>query len=284
MNGKTAIGGYDSFLFVPTAGGNFALQAWSDTSININVYDGLTGNGIANSSSYSSATAIASLSVGNPYIVRVWLNGYSFRDYQFYAGPPATLGGTVSFSSLSAWNADSAEVLVFSNSTVLKTGTVNLPGGAWSIGDLPPFGEVFTALVGLSTGGEGVLATQTVSVSGDNNAINFSPGDSDKNVATGTWHDRSTAGALGEWLLWIPSASGEYVLDAERTGGSWDPYMHLYDGLTGSQIETDDDDGDGNNSRIQRDDFEAQHPYLIRVRALDNGSGAFRFKAEAVAP
>jgi hypothetical protein len=285
MNSKTTASGYDSFLFVPAAGGNFALQSWSDTSININVYDGLTGHGIANSSSYLSATAIASLSSGNPYIVQVYLNGYSFRDYQFYAGPPATLGGTVSFSGLTAWSPDSAAVLAFTRSgndyNVLGTGTVSLSGGAWSISDLPPSGEVFTALVGLSTGGEGVLATQTVSVSGNNNAIDFSPGDSDKNVATGTWHNRSVTSDMETWLLWIPGASGEYMLDTERTGGSVYPYMFLYDGLTGVRI---DYSYGGENSRIQRADFEAGHPYLIRVWNTSSGSGSFQFKAEAVAP
>jgi hypothetical protein len=63
-----------------------------------------------------------------------------------------------------------------------------------------------------------------------------------------------------------------------------DPYMYLYDGTTGSQIDYNDDGGDGYNSRIQRNDFEAGHPYLIRVRAYSNGVGDFRFKAEAVSP
>jgi hypothetical protein len=280
INGKT--NAYDdSFLFVPITGGNFALQAWSDTSINITIYDGLTGGWIAGSSSYLSTTTIASLSSGNPYIVRIGLSGYSLRDYQFYAGPPATLGGTVNFSGLSAWTPASAKVLCLSNNTVLGTGTVNLSGGAWSISDLPPSGEVFIALVGLSTD-EGVLETQTVSVSGDNNAINFSPEDSDKNVATGAWHNRSAASGMRTWLLWIPSTSGEYVLDTEGTDINMYPFMGLYDGLTGVQIYYSY--SGGGNSRIQRDDFTAGHPYLIQVGNGMSASGALRFKAEAVMP
>jgi hypothetical protein len=290
VNGKTAANGYDSFLFVPTTSGYFSLQAGSsNTSINIEVHDGLTGNFIAGSGSYSSTAITAPLISGNPYIVRVNLNGYSFYDYQFYADValPATLGGTVNFSGLTSWSTAFAEVLVFAPSfdnayDIMGTGMVSLSDGTWSISD-PPLGQVFIALSALSTGGEGVLKTQTINVSGGNYAIDFSPENSDKNVATGTWHIRTTTGGpLGEWLLWIPSTSGEYVLDAERTDDSWDPYMHLYDGLAGVEIERNDDGGGNLNPRIQRSDFTAGYPYLIRVRALGSGYGDFRFKAEEV--
>jgi hypothetical protein len=283
VNGQTAADGYDRFLFVPPTGDNFTLQAGSNTYTGITVYDGLTGSWIASSSSNPAAAIITSPSAGNPYIVQISCNGNSFIDYQFYAGPPATLGGTVNFSGLTSWTTDSAEALVFSRSNndynVLGTGTVS-PGDAWSISDLPPFGEVVIALSALSTNGEGALKTQMVSVSGDNNAINFSPEDSDKNVATGAWHTRTTIGVAGEWLLWIPETTGEYVLDAENI--SMDPYMYLYDGLTGSQIAYDDDGGDGNNSSRIYCSVTAGHPYLIRVRAYSNGYGSFRFKAEEV--
>jgi hypothetical protein len=165
----------------------------------------------------------------------------------------------------------------------LDTAAVSLPGNTWSV-SASPSGEVFIALVGQTSGGEGVLAARAVSVSGDDPGINFVPQDSGKNVASGVWHNRSTAaGSRGDWLLWIPASAGTYVLDAENI--SLDPYMYLYDGLTGTLIESDDDGGDSSgNSRIQRSDFVAGHPYLIRVRGSYNSAGNFRFKAEAVAP
>jgi hypothetical protein len=118
-------------------------------------------------------------------------------------------------------------------------------------------------------------------VSGGNYAIDFSPENSDKNVATGAWHDRSTDGVVGEWLLWVPDTTGEYVLDAERTDTSWDPYMYLYDGFTGDYLTHNDDDGGNNNSRIYYS-VTAGYPYLIRVRDYNNGYGDFRFRAEEV--
>jgi hypothetical protein len=286
INGMSGINGYDGLLFVPASSENYSLQAGSNTYISFYVYDGLTGNQIAYSSqSYLTSTLIVPLSAETPYIIRISPDGQSFQAYQFYADliPPVTFGGTVNFSELTSWSADSAGILVFSSQpypySVLQTGAVSLPGGGWSINGSVP-AEVFIALVGLSSEGAGVLETQTVNVSGGNNAINFSPEDSDKNVATGAWHDRSSNGAVGEWLLWIPEATGEYVLDAENI--SMDPYMYLYDGLTGNQIAFDDDGGDSNNSSRIYCSVTAGHPYLIRVRAYSNGSGTFRFKAEEV--
>jgi hypothetical protein len=287
ISGKTAANGDDQFLIVPSAGGVYELQAGSDTYIRLAVYNGLTGDGIESSSyNYLSSVITPALNAETPYIISISANGYSFHDYQFSfdALPPVTLGGSVDFSGLSAWTSDSAGVLIFAgaNYALLGTGAVNLSGNSWSASASLP-GEVFIALVALSSGGEGVLETQTVSVSGDNNSIAFSPQDSGKNLATGQWHDRSAAaGSRGDWLLWIPENTGEYALDAERTDGSWDTYMYLYDGLSGAQIASDDDGGDGNNSRIQRSDFIAWKPYLVRVRGYGNNAGTFRFKAEMV--
>jgi hypothetical protein len=289
LNGATGGNGYDRFLFVPATSDLYTLRASSDTYITFRLYDGSTGSFIANSEyRYLSTELMETLEAATPYIIEVSPNWYNFRDYQFFVGLPATLGGTVNFSSLSSWSAASAGILIFGPSgddyTFLETGAVDLSDGGWSISDLPPAGNVIIALVALSSGGEGVLEAQTLSVTGDDNAINFSPVDADKNLAAGTWHTRSVfAGSGGNWLLWIPGSSGTYVLDAEKIGNI-DPYMYLYDGLTGSLIETNDDDGDGNNSRIQRDDFTAGYPYLIRVRDYFSSSGSYRFRAEAVSP
>jgi hypothetical protein len=224
------------------------------------------------------------LSVGTPYIIQIYLDGYNFRDYQFSCDelPLVTLGGTVDFSSLSSWTTDFAGVLIFSGSdyTILGTGAVD-SGDTWSVSASLPT-EVFIAMVARSSGGEGVMEAKTVSVSGDDPAINFSPDDSGKNVKTGEWYNGSTAGE-GDWLLWIPENAGTYVLDAEKLSIS-DPYMYLYDGLSGALIEHNDDGGGNLNSRIQRSDFVAGYPYLIRVRDLSYGAGDYRFKAEAVSP
>jgi hypothetical protein len=290
INGKSNASREDRLLFVPASNGNYTLQAESDTYTAITVYDGVTGAQIITSYSWSLLSMLdVALNAGTSYIIEISTYVYSFRDYQFSVIPPVTLGGAVNFSSLSSWSTDSAEILIFSGSNsspysydIRETGMVNLPGGSWSISG-PIGGEAFIALVALSSGGEGVLDSQTVSVSGDNNAINFAPGDTDKNVATGAWHSRTTSGSRGNWLLWIPGAAGEYVLDAETVSGM-DPYMYLHDGITGDLIAYNDDRVDNHNSQIQRNDFVAGHPYLIRVRDYGNNSGTFQFKAEEVSP
>jgi hypothetical protein len=63
-----------------------------------------------------------------------------------------------------------------------------------------------------------------------------------------------------------------------------EPYMYLYDGLTGELIAENDDEGGNLNSHIQHSGFVGGHPYLIRVRNLSNNAGDFRFKAEFVSP
>jgi hypothetical protein len=282
LNSKTSGDAYDWLLFVPETSDDFALQAASDIYTRLVVYNGLTGSSLTPD---STGIVTLSLSTGTPYIIRVYANGNRFYNYQFYAVPPITLGGNVDYSGLTSWSTASANVLIFApagNYTVLDTWSVS--GASWSVtGALPS--EVFIALVAQSSDGSGVLAAQTVDASEDDNSIGFSPDDSGKNVATGEWHDRSTAaGARGDWLLWIPESAGTYRLDTQ-TDGSMDTYMYLYDGLTGALIEYDDDDGDTfNDSRIQRSDFEAEHPYLIRVRDYINRAGTFRFKAESVSP
>jgi hypothetical protein len=286
---RTTINSWDYLLYVPDTTGNHSLRVSQNPSdgpaqyMEVQVYDTQTGNYLAYAYGYGELELVQMLTAGNPYLIQV--NSGWFETYQFQAEElqPVTLSGTVDFSGLSSWDTASAEVFIVSgsNAAILGTGTVSLPGGAWSVSDLLLSGKAFVALFALSTGGEGVLATQTVGISGGIPAIVLSPGDSDRNVATGVWHTRSTNGIVGDWLLWIPESAGTYVLDAERTD-SMDPYMYLYDGLTGSQIASNDDGGDGNNSRIQRDDFEAGHPYLIRVRDYGNGFGNFQFKAEAV--
>jgi hypothetical protein len=288
LNGKSAANGDDRFLFVPASSGTFTLQAGSDTGIYLYVYDEVAGLYIATSFGYYSTTLEVALVAGNPYVIEVFLSGNTFYDYQFYAGPPPTFGGTVDFSGLSSWNTDSAGILVFypfdNDYNILATETVSLPGGLWSISGPAPTEDVFVALIARSTGGEGVLRIQTVVRTIGNTVIDFSPGNLDKNVASGVWHNRNASDSRGEWLLWIPDDDGDYVLDAEKTDGSMDPVMYLYDGLTGNLIAYNDDGGDNNNSRIQRSDFAAGYPYLVRVRAFGNNSGTFRFRAEEVSP
>jgi hypothetical protein len=290
INGKTTADRDDWLLLVPAAGGVYELQLQAEnTYVWFSVYDGLTGNYIADAPGSDSSTGInLPLSAGNPYIIQIYVGGEIFHDYQFSFSelPPTTLGGTVGFTGLDPWTPDSAGVLIFSGSdyAVLETGAVSLPGGGWSVSASLP-AEVFIAMVAQSTGGEGVLAAQTVTVSGDDSGIDFSPDDLDKDLATGAWHNRNTtAGARGDWLLWIPENTGTYVLDAERTDGSMDPYMYLYDGLTGTLITSDDDGGGNLNSHIQYSEFVGGHPYLIRVRDYSDRAGTFRFKAESVSP
>jgi hypothetical protein len=292
INSRSDVNGVGRLLFVPESSGTFALQAASEPNTAINVYDAVTGLAIGSVDySWSFATLEVALSAGKPYIIEVFTSaylGYGHIAYQFSTNPvpPVTLGGIVDFSGVSSWSANSAGMFVFlathhfSYNTV-GTGTVSLPGGAWSI-SASTIGETFFTMVALSSGGEGVLATQTVNVSGDNiSNINFSPEDSNKNVATGSWHNRSVSiDSREDWLLWIPDTTGEYVLRVEMTG---DGFMHLgmylYDGLTGAEIAFDNQSSD--YSSIQRNDFVGGNPYLVRVVGY-SGSDAFRFKAEAV--
>jgi hypothetical protein len=276
-------------LWIPESSGEYVLDAEPIIGLPhtyMYLYDGLTGVQIDYNDLPGTNNRIqrSDFVAGHPYLALVRTDHYyGYGSFRFKAEAvlPVTLGGTVDFSDLSPWTIASAEILVFNDYNVLRTGTINLSEGAWSISDLPLFGEVVIVLSALSTGGEGALKTETISASGDNNNINFSPGDSDKNVATGVWHNRSTNGVVGEWLLWIPDTNGAYVLDAEQTDGNLSLYMYLYDGLTGSQITYS---GGSSICRIQHNDFEAGHPYLIRVRDYRDGSGSFRFKAEAVMP
>jgi hypothetical protein len=290
LNSKTGAEGSDSFLFVPEEAGRYTLEAQkTGVTIGLTVYDGLTGSQIASDSS-SGLIEIVSLSLnkGAPYIVQVDLSGHSSPDYQFYSGPALTLGGTVGFSGLSSWTTASAKMFVFApsgaNYALAETAAVSLEDGSWSIKSLMPDGDKFFALVARSSEGEGVLATRSVSVSvsGNPNNINFTPADTDKNVATGTWHTKSvSSGSTGTWLLWIPGTAGKYALDAEQTGSSITPYMYLYDGLTGGLIASNYSWNGTVNAHIERNDFAKGHPYLVRVRDWSNGSGSFKFKAEA---
>jgi hypothetical protein len=290
LNGKTTLNGYDQFLFIPPSGGDFTLQAGSGNWTRIYVYDGLTGNQIGSSPQTLYTTELTlRLTAENPYIILVY-NWQPFWDYQFYAEPPANLDVSANFSSLSSWTTESAEILIFSGSgyTDPEIVTFSSPytGGEWPISASLTGADVFIALVGRSSNGEGVLntAADTIPSNGDDLDISFTPVNTDKNLSTGAWHDLSTDGSdRGTWLLWIPPSAGAYALSATST--AIDTYMYLYDGLSGNVIGENDDDSTSTNSRIQNNDFEAGHPYLIRVKNAHIGTpGGFQFKATAVSP
>jgi hypothetical protein len=248
----------------------------------------VAGTQLAQSNSGSLCSLYAELVAGTPYIVTLDNTG-SFAPYQFQMTATATssIGGTFDYSGLPGSISSiisSATVngyLDSSPNTQIVSG-VSASGNAWSA--LIPANTIgqsarLVVRLNLNNGLELTSYIQTV-LPTTASGLDFS---SPTAVATGVWHNRNTFGSGGDWMLWIPAAAGTYVLDAERTDGSMDTYMYLYDALTGVQITYDDDGGGvNNNSRIQRSDIAAGHPYLVRVRDYHNRSGAFRFKAEAV--
>ncbi|MDR2864118.1 MAG: hypothetical protein LBV68_00725 [Spirochaetaceae bacterium] len=91
-----------------------------------------------------------------------------------------------------------------------------------------------------------------------------------------TIHDSSD----NDWFTFTPEISG--LLIAE-TSGSIDTYMYLYEGSSESELDTDDDDGSGSNARIEHS-VRAGRTYFIRIRALDDETGAYSFSAHVEAP
>jgi uncharacterized repeat protein (TIGR02543 family) len=207
---------------------------------------------------------------------------YVFTDDDFSI--MMSIGGSVDYTGLpSSINAmvSSATVRVYLNNsphTLLGTAAVNTSNGSWA------------TFVSTSAAGQTVRLILTLNLNNGrsiNSHIRTAPAASASELAfnpaavsSGVWHNRSVFnGQGGDRLLWIPESTGEYVLDVEKTHDSMDPYMSLYDGITGEEIESDNDDGEGNNSHILRNDFIAGHPYLVYVRDYHNGTGDFRFKA-----
>jgi uncharacterized repeat protein (TIGR02543 family) len=134
ISGKTDANGYGRFLFVPAVNDFYELQAESDTYIRIYVYDGLTGNYISNSPYAYLTTAITlPLSAGNPYIIQVSPDGYSFHDYQFYADSTPVYGvglseaGTYHFpGAVAEYGAQPARIVTVSNAGNQATGALTI--------------------------------------------------------------------------------------------------------------------------------------------------------------
>jgi hypothetical protein len=286
---RTPITGSDTFLYVPDADGYYSLGVdadpnnnWGAARTSLELRDLQTGGSYYadDPDNDGKVELMAYLDAGTPYIIEVYSPTGTY-GFQAKAEEQLTLGGTVGYSGLSPWTTNSEEILIFFlddlspypiSESVQSDGTWSISG---PVSSLPKTDEAVIALVASSSGGEWVLETQTVGLSGDNKTINFSPDASDKSVATGAWHTRSTVGGT-DWLLWVPPSSGFYQLDAE----SIDPYMYLYEdsGLGWQLVAENDDYRDGYNSRIDYN-FTGGRPYLIRVKDL-NGSGDFRFKAD----
>jgi hypothetical protein len=99
------------------------------------------------------------------------------------------------------------------------------------------------------------------------------------NFWLGRWVEMTIATPYtGGWFLLIPETTGYITLDAEQTDGGLDPYMHVYDGISGTQVAYDDDSGDGTNARITYL-VESGHPYMVMVRAFSSGTGSYRLRA-----
>jgi hypothetical protein len=79
-----------------------------------------------------------------------------------------------------------------------------------------------------------------------------------------------------DWFAITTDSVAELVM---QTTGEMDVYMELYDAETAEQISTDDDGGDGNNSRIAHF-VQPGQSYLVKVRGYSEDTvGEYSFSA-----
>jgi hypothetical protein len=267
----------DSFLLVPPNSGSFNLGVSGGYFPTLTLYDA------AGEPVFPAVGSLYELTAGTPYIVVV--NGIgSFMAYQFvmrqvqslsiggsvnYDGLPSSLRAIIGSARVSGYSADKSSP-IFPGAAVSEN--------AWSATVSPALAgqTVHLTLTLTLTNGRVIPGWDiqgTLNASAGDLTLNFAPS------AVTSPHDGTAPAGQSAWLLWVPVSEGLYVLDAEKTN-LMDPYMCLYDGITGALIAEDDDGGGNANARIEYADFEAHHPYFIQVRdPYNNANGSFQFRA-----
>jgi hypothetical protein len=214
----------------------------------------------------------------HPYLVMVKDAANKPGTFRFKAA--RSVSGTVNINGLApaivAADIDRTEIQVYNAGGSALGSPVKVENGAWTV-IMPSTDQTVSivASVYLKKGGQ-ITASQIGVDLTTGATVPFAPAA----ITDDAWHAGTYAGSNGTWLLWVPAETAAYVLDAEKTGenNNTNPYMYLYDGSTGNLIVGDDNGGGNSNPRIQRN-VEANHPYLVRVKDVGNGVGAFRFKA-----
>jgi hypothetical protein len=287
-------------LWIPATAGEYLLdteETDGKMDTHMTLYDGRTGAQLAyddnGGEESNSRIRHSGFEAGQPYLIQVKNNNNVAGTFRFKVKElaPVTLSGTINFAGLNPLtgaNISRTEIQVYDDSTNLAKleSPVTAEGnGAWTA--TVPFALTaqtirITASVYLNNGGLQIDShrAETIQAEADlMDNLDFAP----TAIGSEAWHDSVVyAGSSGASLLWIPSATGKYTLAAERTDGSMDPYLYIYDAITGDLLGSDDNGGGNTNSRIQRD-FEEDYPYMVRVTAK-SGVGTFRFRALAVAP
>jgi hypothetical protein len=285
---RTSLFGSDGFLYVPGSSGYFSLEAADSGGgglvPSIHLIEADTGLSLGS----GSGVIFHDLTGGKPYVVQV--NGAS--SYQIKTTPvvPITIGGTVSYSGLPVSVAgiiSGATVAVYQRDNAAEgsdysyryLNSAAVSSGVWSA-SVPPYSSqpVLIVLTVNLTNGRKINASLTPTITGPASNLNLAPAP----VPLGTWYNGVILTTAGDSILWVPSTGGTYTLDMERVSLS-DPYMYLYDGITGDLIQEDDDSGGFRNSRITRTDIVANHPYIINASAYDiiveNDTGTYRLRA-----
>jgi hypothetical protein len=266
----------DLFLLVPSTGGFFNLGAISGigmSDLNLSLYDAATGAGLAQgvNSLYTSLTA------GTPYIVRVDNTGI-FAEYQFQLSAitsTISIGGSINNSGLPA-----SIIPLISSATVssyLEPSHTQIVSGA------PVAGNAWSALVPSNAVGQTVRLVLTLNLlnspainsqiqtilTGPSTNLDFTPA----SIASGSIINGKTTSNGEDSLLFVPSTSGDFVLQAESD--TW-TNINVYDGLTGNHIA-----GYGSYLSVGiTTSLVEENPYIIQVYLNGNNFHDYQFKAE----
>jgi hypothetical protein len=266
----------DLFLLVPSTGGFFNLTAISGMSSNMDLYlyNAATGAELAQgvNSLYTSLTA------GTPYIVQVYNTGI-FAEYQFQMSAitsTISIGGTVSYSGLpssisSAINSVTISGYLEPSHTQIVGAPAPAAGGAWSA--LVPSnaaGETATLVLTLNLN-NGLAINSHIQTVLSASGLDFAPAP----ITDGTAVNGKTGANGDDWLLFVPSTSGDFLLQAES-----DTYtgISVHDVLTGSWIG-------GSSSYLSAAislSLDEGKPYIIQISCGGNSSHDYQFKAEEV--
>jgi hypothetical protein len=240
INGAAADSQY-SYLFKPDVSGYHVFTASSDTGpiSNLSVYKDA---GSLGSASGADATLSLSLNAGDVYSIRLTLSS-PCQTFQLRVDPAAqaTLGGTVDFTSLiSSFGPDSgvtvtsADIKIYADSNAhlsIGTGTVNLGGGSWTatVGFAGASTSTVLVITANLSNGQVVRHQEYLSISGDNNDLNFAP-----TVLTGqdpvfrTTVDDGGGYGGDNALLYVPARTGLYSFMASAVAGEY-MQVTLYD-------------------------------------------------------
>ncbi|MDR3123004.1 MAG: hypothetical protein LBU16_04415, partial [Treponema sp.] len=96
-------------------------------------------------------------------------------------------------------------------------------------------------------------------------------------AAAGVWISRTIHQDDGDWFRVAAENAG--LLITETADSSFDPKMELYDQSGRSRLDSDDDDGEGYNPRIEAE-ANAGQVFIVKVLGYDSSeTGEYRFRA-----